>query len=78
MCRKRGRTRLGPPACARCSVDVHDLIFVGAEPELFAVLDHVLPVRVVMRGVEAVAVVLELQVRDGAVRHDGLEEPADG
>ena len=35
-------------------------------------LDHVLPVRVVMRGVEAVAVVLELQVRDGAVRHDGL------
>ena len=53
-------------------MDVHDLIFVGAEPELFAVLDHVLPVRVVMRGVEAVAVVLELQVRDGAVRHDGL------
>ena len=54
------------------SADRDDLVFVLAEAELFAVLDQILPVCVVMRGVEAVAVMLVLLVGNGAVRQNRL------
>ena len=69
VCFRKSKSREGPafPAFARGSADGHKLIIVLPEPELLAVLDQILPVCIVVRGVEAVAVMLVLQIGDGAV-----------
>ena len=51
----------------RDSADGHKFVGILPNAEFFAVLDQILPVRIVMRGMEAVTVVLVLQIGDGAV-----------
>ena len=64
--------RAAPIAVQIASADGDQFILVAAEADLFAVLDEILPVRVVVRRVEAVAVMLVAEIGDGAAGHDGL------